>query len=319
MVDKSIINSNYLSVVLIILVYSWISFPVVAEPVSSDTLLQKNTTQQVVLVGIYVMDINNFNVADGSFDTNFYLTLTSDAPVSLGELDLMNGRMSSADLILDTPNNKSYRIYATMHTNPDLHLYPFDRHNLSIEVEPKLYDESRMILGIHQNSTGIESDSKIPGWDLFSKKSFVVSKTYGDGEDPYSRAVFRYDIKRETTSVILKFFLPILIILILTLSSLLIRGTPRITMNASLIIVAVFIHWRISDAIPLVSYATFLDVFMIILYLTMALCLLSGVFIQRFTESDNQPRAEKVNYWAIRVIPLFSFTLYLLLFFTIRG
>lgn len=301
---------------LLILAPAMVLYPVSADLVS-DPGVHNHTLPQVVQVGIYVININNFNVGDGSFETNFYLTLKSETPVSLGDIDLVNGQTTSVDPILDTPNDKSYRIFANMNTNPDLHQYPFDQHHLPIEIEPKKYDESRMILTIHKNSTGHEPESGIPGWYLVAEESYNLSKSYGAGETPYSRAVFRYDIRRETTSVILKFFLPILIIIILSLSSLLIRGPSRVTMNASLIIVAVFIHWRISDAIPLVAYATFLDVFMIITYITMALDLLSGVFIQRFTESDNPVCAEKVNFWGIRVIPLFSIILYLLLFGTL--
>jgi hypothetical protein len=80
---------------------------------------------------------------------------------------------------------------------------------------------------------------------------------------------------------------------------------------------AVLIHWRISDAIPLVAYATFLDFFMIITYATLVMVLVSGILIIMFTESKDTGRVELVYRWSIRIIPVLSIGLYFLLFLTL--
>ncbi|MFA4860920.1 hypothetical protein [Methanoregula sp.] len=277
-----------------------------------------NTTgPQPVQVGVYVVDLNTFNVADGSFGVNFYLALKSDAPVSITDLEIVNGRMTSVDTILNTSNEKSYRVFAAMTADPDLRQYPFDQHTLLIQIEPKLYDENRMILAIHNNSTGHEPDAGIQGWRLAGESSRTISRTYDAGEPPYSRAVFSYEIQRDITSTILKFFIPILLLVIVTLFSLMMKGPSRLGLNASMLIVAVFIHWRISDAIPLVAYATFLDVFMIITYSTIVLVLVSGILIQKFTESGELARVEQIRHWSILLIPPLSILMYLLLFLTL--
>ena len=252
-----------------------------------------------------------------TFGTNFYLTLSSDSPVSVDDLDIVNGHATSIDVLENSTDVKSYRIFATLTADPDFHQYPFDRHPLQIEIEPKLYNESGMILVIHRNSTGYDPDVNLPGWKLAGDSSRVTSWSYNAGETPYSRAVFSYDIRRDTTSNILKFFLPILLLLVISLGSLKIRGSSRLALNASMFIVAVFIHWRISDSIPLVAYATFLDMFMMICYVTIALVLISGILIVHYTETKDTPRADRVNYWSLRYIPILSFCLYLLLFLSL--
>jgi hypothetical protein len=133
----------------------------------------------------------------------------------------------------------------------------------------------------------------------------------------YSRAVFSEGIARDTASTLLKFFLPIMLIVIVSLSSLLMKVSSRLGLNASMFLAAVLIHWRVADAIPLVAYATFLDIFMIITYATLVMVLVSGILIMKFNEAKNTVRIEQVNYWSLRIIPPLSLTLYFLLFLTL--
>jgi len=294
-----------------------VALPTAVMATAEVPALQNTTRPQIVETGVYVMDLQSFNVADGTFGVNFYLTLASDSPVSLTDLEIVNGRVTSVDALLDTPDEKSYRIFAAMTADPDLHQYPFDRHTLSIEIEPKLHDERTMMLVVHRNSTGHEPDIGIPGWQMSREDSRIISRSYGKDEAPYSRAVFSYHIRRDSTSTLLKFFLPILLLLVVTFFSLAMKGSSRLGLGASMLIVAVFIHWRISDSIPLVAYATFLDVFMVITYTTIVMVLISGILIQKFTESGDNCRVEQVSRWSLRTILPLSITLYFLLFLSL--
>jgi hypothetical protein len=105
-----------------------------------------------------------------------------------------------------------------------------------------------------------------------------------------------------------------MLIIIVSLSSLMMKISSRLGLNASMFLAAVLIHWRVADSIPLVAYATFLDLFMIITYATLVMVLVSGILILKFTEDKDPARAGKVNYWSLRVIPPLSITLYVLLF-----
>ncbi len=96
-----------------------------------------------------------------------------------------------------------------MAVDPDLRYFPFDSHNLSIIIEPKTLNENQMHLVIDQNDTGLDEEADIPGWSFTSSSSSVTNRSYTRGEVPYSRAVFSHGISRDSTSTILKFFLPI--------------------------------------------------------------------------------------------------------------
>jgi len=108
-----------------------------------------------------------------------------------------------------------------------------------------------------------------------------------------------------------------MLIVIVSLSSLLMKVSSRLGLNASMFLAAVLIHWRVADAIPLVAYATFLDIFMIITYATLVMVLVSGILIMKYNESKDTVRLGQVDYWSLRIIPAVSLTLYFLLFLTL--
>jgi len=229
----------------------------------------------------------------------------------------MNGHATSVDTILDTNTKREYRINAALTADPDLRRYPFDRHTLSIEIEPKSKNEREMLIVIDPSQTGLDPEADLPGWEFTGTSSAITNKSYVTEEVPYSRAVFDFGIGRDAASTLLKFFLPIMLIIIVSLSSLMMKISSRLGLNASMFLAAVLIHWRVADAIPLVAYATFLDLFMIITYATLVMVLVSGILILKFTESRDTIRVEQINRWSLRIIPPLSITLYCLLFLSL--
>ncbi|HEY3419179.1 MAG TPA: hypothetical protein VGK23_01330 [Methanomassiliicoccales archaeon] len=273
-----------------------------------------STSPEIVQVSVYVQDFNEFSVTDGTIKASFYLTLRSDTNVTIDDIDIINGHATSVETILNQTNMKEYRIIADLTADPDLRRFPFDRHIIPIEIEPRYKNEQQMVLIVGQVDTGLDSDAGLPGWELKNGSSAIVNKTYIPGEIPFSRAVFTFGIERDATSTILKFFLPIMLIIVVALSSLMIKISSRLGLNASMFLAAVLIHWRIADAIPVVAYATFLDLFMIITYATLVMVLVSGLLILRSTEAKDQERISLVNKWSVRIIPTISLSLYCLLF-----
>ncbi len=288
-----------------------------AGAVSSDSVLHNTSSPQIVKIGVDIMDFNDFSVADGTAETNFYLSMRSDTPVDLDKVELINGQITAVYPFVNTTNEKTYRVYAKITADPDLREFPFDQHTLPIEFESKNNDVSTRILVIDKSRTGIEPEADLPGWELTRNNAYVMNKSYDEGGEEYSRAVFNQGIERDTASTLLKFFLPIMLIVIVSLSSLMMKVSSRLGLNASMFLAAVLIHWRVADAIPLVAYATFLDIFMIITYATLVMVLVSGVLIMKFAETKDTVHIEQVNYWSLRIIPAISITLYFLVFLTL--
>ena len=278
----------------------------------------QNVTSPVkVQVGMYIVDFNRFSVATGTIEANFYLTLKSATPVSMNDFEITNGRISSVDTIIDTPSKKEYRINAELSVDPDLRRYPFDRHTIAVELEPKFKNEQELVFVIDPEKTRIDPEADLPGWQFTNTRSGVTNKSYVADEVPYSRAIFEYGIGRDVASTLLKFFLPILLLITVSLASLAMKTTSRLGLNASMLLAAVMIHWRIVDAIPLVAYTTFLDMFMIVTYGTLVMVLISGILTMKFVELKDPARVELINRWSLRIIPPLSILSYFVVFLSL--
>jgi hypothetical protein len=302
---------RYLLVITLALIL--VAVPVSAA-VSNESEQPAGTAPELVTISAYVIDFNRVDVEAGTVGVDFYLNLKSDTPVSISDIELMNGAVTSVSTILDTPYEKEYRVVAIMTAEPDLRRYPFDRHMLTIKLEPKQKNEQEMLLIIDPAESGLYDDAQIPGWEFSGSRYAVTNESYLPGEVPTSRAVFGFGIERDVTSTLLKFFLPIMLIVMVSLSSLLMKVSSRLGLNASMFLAAVLIHWRVADELPAVAYATFLDLFMMITYATLVLVLISGILILKYMEDKDTIRIQKVNYWSLRLIPPVSIALYFLLF-----
>ena len=293
-----------------------LTLALIVVPVSAEDQVNTSAFHEpvVVHIGVYVVNFNRFNVEEGTVETNFYVNLKSTTPVSINDFEIMNGQITSADTIIDTPGEKEYRIIAALTVDPDLRRYPFDRQTLPIIIEPKFKNERGMVLVTDPAENTLDPEADLPGWEFSGTSSAITNKTYVTGEYPNSRAVFNYGIGRDSVSTVLKFFLPIMLIIIVSLSSLVMKVTSRLGLNASMFLAAVLIHWRVADAIPLLAYPTFMDSFMIITYATLVMVLVSGILIMKFTEAKDTARVDQVYRWSIRIIPVLSIVFYSLLF-----
>lgn len=209
----------------------------------------------------------------------------------MSDIDLMNGMITASTLVHETPHQKEYRIIAVLTAEPDLSRYPFDKHTLPVKLEPRENHEDRMVVVNDASENGINPDADIPGWRITGSGCSVTNMTYLPGEVPFSRIVHEYWIERDAMSTSLRFFIPLILIVIvslsLSLSSLLMKISSRLAVNASMFLAAVLYHWRISDTIPVVGYATFLDLFMLITYATLVMVLVSGILMLSCTDEKS--------------------------------
>ncbi len=221
---------------LLVLAAACITAPVQAAALTNTSAGNPSTSPVIVHIGTYIMDISGYDAEKGTFEASFYVSLKSDSPVNISDFEIINGHSNAIGILIDTPGEKYYRIFATLTADPDFHKYPFDQHTLSIITEPRTRDEREIVFVIDENETGIDRDVRIPGWELGDSHAVVVNHSYADDPFPYSRAVFSYDIARDSFSTFLKFFLPVMLILIVSLSSLMMKVTSRLGLNASMFV-----------------------------------------------------------------------------------
>jgi len=270
-----------------------------------------------VLVGIYVLNIGKLDMSTGSYTIDFYIDLVSDRPYSIENIEFMNGYVNSIAKNLDDPHEKTYRIQASLFTNVNLRSYPFDEHKLPIEIEDRINTTRSLIYVFDAKNSSIDSDATLIGWELKGFSGGSIPHFYSIYNATFSRFVFDVDIKRETATSGVKLLLPVFLIILVSLLSLLFKGdrvSTRITVNSTMLLATILLHLRMEEGLPSISYLTFADEFMVLTYVILIAVLISGVLLALYSERKDYQRANDIYKYSLRIIPIITIALYIVLF-----
>lgn len=226
--------------------------------------------QQQVRVGIYVLSIGQFSTATGSYVVDVYLTMECDEECGPRNFEFMNGRATAIEILDDEPNYKSWRIQASLFTDPDVRSYPFDRHHLKILFEDKNRSLGRLVYIADPALNGVDPEVIIAGWQLVSWDAQVVEHVYPTFDAVYSRYKFEVVIERGALSSVLKSIMPALFIVLGGFLSLLLgpdKALHRLGINTGSVIGGIMFHVNLTSQLPPVGYLTLADKFMIVNYI----------------------------------------------------
>ena len=270
-----------------------------------------------VNVGVYVLNIGKFDVTTGSFTVDFYLDMKCDGACPDQSFEFANGRADSIDTIIDDPDEKFYRIQASLFDDIDLRKYPFDRHVLTIELEDKLLTKEKMVYEFDEGNSGVDPSVSVVGWQFDGWGAGVADHYYAAYDETYSRFVFKIDISRVVMTAVLKSFLPVFFMVLIAMLSLILQSekvTMRLSLNISTLLAAVMFHLNLTSQIPPVGYLTFADKFMIVTYAVMIGVLLSGILLMRNNERKNRRMEDDIYRYSLYVLPAAAVAAYSLIF-----
>ncbi len=213
----------------------------------------------------------------------------------------------SIDKSIDEVTSRFYRIQATLASNLDLSKYPFDKHNLTIEIEDKEQTTNSQIYEVYIPDSGLDPAVKLAGWNIAGWNAQVVDHRYELWDTTFSKYVFNIQIERPRLAAILKIILPAIIIVLVGLLSLFLapdKIIPRLTLNTGAFTGAVLFHLNMTSSLPPLGYLTVGDRFMLINYLALALCLISTLVALYYVDKKRQPKADGVHKLALFVVPV---------------
>lgn len=267
--------------------------------------------------GLYVLNLGKFDIATGAFTVDFYLSMRCPITCVGQEFEFMNGRASSMEKIIDTPNEKFYRIQAQLNSPVDLKKYPFDTQQMQIILEDKRMTTDSVRYGVLGEESGIDESIAFTGWHVQNWSAEVRDHYYPAYDETFSQFVFTIPISRVIINSIIKTFLPIIFILLVMLSSFILdpdKMTTRLSMVGSALVASVMFHVSLTNQLPPVGYLTIADKFMMLTYFVILLSFGLNVALMQLSELKRQDVVERVHrmteYSMFVVVPL----LYVLLF-----
>lgn len=249
-----------------------------------------------VKVGLLLETIEEYDIKKGSFTARFFVTFTSDKPMPKVDLQATNGKLDDRETLADLPTFKMWKFGGTFNEAPDLHAYPFDTQELTIELEDDSngFDTLRLVPDV--DHTFLDAGFEIAGWDISTIKARVLNHYYPDRFDNddlyYSRYKFSVGIRRFATSAIFTVFMPALVIVLISLSGLWFpRDELEVRSNATtpMLAAAVLFHFALMQELPATAYLSRADKLMMAVYGCLFIHMLSSwiwfVFDEKHTET----------------------------------
>jgi hypothetical protein len=266
------------------------------------------TGGEVISVGIYVISIDELNLAESYYVMTFYLSFTCQTAECNPEgFEFTNGTIQYMDLLYSEPYY-SYKAQVLFRENFDVRRFPFDTHLLTVSIEDSARTVERLNYIVDDQLTDIDPNVVISGWDLNPARIAEIDEhLYPNFNETYSRYTLSIEIARPWLSTIFKALLPIVFILMVGYSLLYLgieRASDTLEIISGALIGAILHHLYLSSLIPPTGYMTLMDAFMSVSYLALVIILFILIRITTLVDSENNSTATRVHNAAIWLVPL---------------
>jgi ABC-type transport system substrate-binding protein len=269
-----------------------------------------------VYVGVYLNDITNFDAKEGRFIGDIYVWFKWGGDSSqVPRVQFSNAEIDNMEIVHKEYdhgwNSVKYRIQASFRGIFPLQDFPFDKQTLRIGFS---LDETLGELHPDLAGSGMNEKFSITGWNYqpFFQASINEMDHYSDfgsiefeGKPSHVRNIeFYVNISRPKLAPIFKFILPLLIIVIITISSL---GYPisnidvRVDIVVNALLAAIAFQFAIGTEIPDVPYLVFADRLFIITYIIILLCAVINLYAF-FNKKGKNALGDKFNIQPIFLV-----------------
>jgi hypothetical protein len=268
-----------------------------------------------VKVGLVLSEVREYNIQTGSFQAEFFVSLTSDKEMPDVNLTFTNGHEVTNTPLADTPTFKFFRVGGTFTGPIDLRTYPFDGQHLPLEMEDQKAGVDQIVFEPDGNRTSLDEGFTVPGWNISQIGARAYRHLYPprfDRDDLYvSRYRFDLVIDRFGLSAALSVFVPAFMIVLISLTGVWVPpGEMEVRSNtgAPMLAAAVLFHYALIQSLPATGYLTRADKVMMGTYL----CLLLNMFstwVFFVVEEEHADRAFKIARWAVPTMSLVAMLL----------
>ncbi|MFI5297414.1 MAG: hypothetical protein ACHREM_04895, partial [Polyangiales bacterium] len=264
-----------------------------------------------VRVGILLSSVRDYDIQKGTFESDFYLSLTSDKPMPPVEIVFANGKQDYKDVVADKPTFKLYRFVGTFSSPPDLRKYPFDTEDLTLEIEDHNNGIDQVRLLADKAHTNLGVGFHVTGWDVAGLGAKAIDYYYPDRFDDddlyYSRYKCTLTLRRFGTSAAFTVFVPALVIALISLSGMWLpkeKLEVRSNTGAPMLAAAVLFHFALMQELPATPYLTRADKVMMAVYASLLLNIFSTWLWFVFDEKYEH----RIFILAKRFVPVLTMT-----------
>lgn len=280
---------------------------------------------QRATVGVYVDQVASIDLKNNAFTIDFWLWFRT-APHTMSPLDtfeLIDGRINSKTNVIKKvlPSGEDYaavRVNATIHSQWDLHNYPFDDHELEIAIEDSDLDATRAVFVADVQNQGVDPGVAVSGWNIegfdHELSEHLYHSNYGDTsiaanpETHFSRYVARVHARRHGASRFLRVIFPLLVAVLSAWCAFFIRpkdASPRVSVSIGALFASAAATIAINSQLPDITYATISDKTVFLALGMIAISLISTVGALSFHYAGNEAAHRRLDKTGGALFPVF--------------
>lgn len=289
-------------------------------------------TPTQVRVGCYIIDLVKINDVEQDFTADVFFRMQWQdkrlAPaagasketvrrIPLGEIwypsfTVLNRRdftvMYPDEVEVDTKGNVTYRqrIYGQFSLPLNLHEFPFDSHEIPIDVIILGYEPGEINVVLDEEVMGRADNFSVADWTIgkLSFRTDVYPATpRGDSMPMY---IFEMEGKRKVDFYVLRIVVPLMLIMLMSWMVFWIDPNhleAQVGISATSILTLIAFQFTVGVLLPRISYLTRMDVFIMFTSLLVFLALVEGVTTSALATRGRQELAYKFDRWSRVLFP----------------
>jgi hypothetical protein len=274
-----------------------------AAAAEDDDTLPPPHAPVTMTLGIVLRELNKFDLANGSYNAEFDVTVTCDSEPCKPELDVANGKIvGKPEKLKDELLRKEYRIKAELAAELDLSAYPFDSHLLPIVLQDK-GDPEQIVYKVDTANTSISPRIKLPGWEIDREKSAAIATKDDAG---VSQVHLYLQADRPPMMALFKTCVPVFIMMFVAAFTLLLKpksAAGRLGTATGGLMSLVMFHVGQVTSLPPQGELTFFDRLMVATYFVYLANVAFSVLMVRFEEKKNERMSELMYLTAAGAVP----------------
>jgi hypothetical protein len=302
-----------------------IAFTLVLTLIVASSVLLENVNCQTetnladdvihVKTGVWIINIQKIDLAASTYRLDFYIWFSFNpqqiSASEVSQFEFVNGEPT----IKQVDANDSYleyRVTGDFLRSFDFSMYPFESHDLTIELEQTNLASDNLVYDIDQTS-GIESTASLAGWNVGKMQSQVTLHSYPG--QTFSRPIFTVTLSRPLISGVIKSVLPIAIITAISLLAFVMAAedyAQKMALGITTLLSATAFHLSLISGIPPTGYLTLADQMMISVYILFLFNIGSAVYLMKLSRENKKETATAYNKKAQKALPIIIIALVIL-------
>jgi hypothetical protein len=278
-----------------------------------EKLAEELAETVTVSVGVVMVGLYNVNEKSGTWDGDYYLyEAWKPHEGFVPETEIMNevARLHEANAGLVKQGDRCVRyrrIRSTLSSRFNLRLFPFDRQTLTVQLSDNWltgdmrYEEKAFIRGVDDAVLGSLSQWDV-GQDMSYRRESRLFKweegMWGDDRPFYDYATFGVTVRRHTTFHLTKFFLPLFIIVLVSITVFWVDPDDlpsQVGIGVTCLLAAIAFQLAQASTLPEVAYLTLADLVFALSYLTIALALVESLYSNVLARRGERERAVRLD------------------------